>query len=44
MESGDKMYKCVGCGQETQAYYDPSIGWYCGLCRIKWEKEWKDKY
>ena len=40
MERQEKNF-CVECGRETQAFYSPSIGWYCGDCKRMWEEKRK---
>ena len=37
-ETKNEETKCVECRRETQAFYSPSIGWYCGDCKKMWEK------
>jgi len=32
-------HDCIECGRETNAFFDPSLGWYCGDCKMRWEKE-----
>lgn len=38
-EGSENGNECVGCGGETSAFFSPSLGWYCGDCKERWERE-----